>query len=329
MSDNDEFMTLATNTSPPPSDSDTIDAVFGRVRSPRDGDEDDDVDFPLSSLCQWSVSGKAFSPAPRTTHRLPPGIYKPEWDGNGSLFFDAQSLALDNLVQLPDSKSDEVIKEISRFWTLKDKFKQYGFIHKRGVLLWGPAGSGKSSTVMFVTKELVNSGGIVIIANETRPAALSSALATLRIIEPHTQMMVVLEDIDALIQRFGESEILSLLDGEASVDNVIFMATTNYPENLDGRVVNRPSRFDRVVKIGMPSSEARRAYLVSRKLELTDDEMDYWVEETADFSIAHLKEVIVGVKCFGGDFDTEMKRLRSMAKTPKSDDPKGKVGFGS
>jgi hypothetical protein len=83
-------------------------------------------------------------------------------------------------------------------------------------------------------------------------------LQMLRAVEPERQVVGILEDVDALIERYGESEYLSLLDGEAQVDNVVYVATTNYPERLDARIVDRPSRFDTIRYIGMPSAGARR-----------------------------------------------------------------------
>jgi len=283
----------------------------------------------VGSPCQYTIlGGGSCSPVSKTQATLVPAIYRINWDPEGRPYFTPQNIPVDKLVLLPDSRSEEVVKEIQHFWTLRARFNHYGYIHKRGFLLWGPPGSGKTSTLMFVMAELVRQGGVVFLLGDSSPNAFSGALATFRKIEPNRPAMVVLEDIDAIIQRRGESEVLSLLDGESSIDNVCYVATTNYPENLDGRVINRPSRFDRVVKIGMPSLAARLAYLKSRNLP---EELDLqeWAKRTDDFSVAHLKELIVGVVCFGNHFEVELKRLRSMFRAPKSDDPKASVGFGA
>jgi len=54
--------------------------------------------------------------------------------------------------------------------------------------------------------------------------------------------------------------VLNLLDGVKQVDNIIYIATTNYPELLEERILNRPSRFDRRFHIGTPSAEVRKFY---------------------------------------------------------------------
>jgi SpoVK/Ycf46/Vps4 family AAA+-type ATPase len=234
----------------------------------------------------------------------------------------------DKLLRLPDSRSDDVVAEIQKFWTLKDKFNRYGFSHKRGILLWGPPGSGKTCTISIVMNEMVDAGGIVVLGNDVAPSALAYMLGRLREVEPNRPCVVVLEDIDTIIQVFGESQVLSLLDGESQIANVVYLATTNYPERLDGRIVNRPSRFDRIVKIDTPNKAARLMYLESRDLEIDKEELNRWAEETDGFSIAHLRELIVGVLVLGSTFDVELRRLRTMAKTPKSDEPRSRAGFG-
>lgn len=282
----------------------------------------------LSKLVQWIVRGNTLHPAGATVKTLPAGVYVPDSNQDG-VFFRRESLSIDNIVVLPDSKSEEVVQEIHHFWTLKDKFARFGFIHKRGFLLYGPAGSGKTSTLMRVTCDLVAKEGVVFFCGGTPPGLSTSALKMFRSVEPDRPCMVVLEDIDATIEQWGEQQVLALLDGEGSIGNVMYIATTNYPEKLDGRIVNRPSRFDRVIKIGMPSFEAREAYLRSRHLELPEEELMKWVKETEGFSIAHLKEVVVGTLCLGQPLEAVVRRLRSMAKAPKSDSPAGPVGFGS
>jgi AAA+ superfamily predicted ATPase len=316
--DLDEFMELAT----PDEGGSTP------KRSRREPDmSPDDFDQPTGTLTQYSKNGQGLYPVPSTVASLPAGVYDIEFPNNIPTFIP-HKIVTDNLLRMPDSKSDEVISEIEKFWTLKSRFKKFGFTHKRGFLLWGPPGSGKTSTIAFVVKQMVASGGLVLLGN-TNPGILADMLKKMRQVEPERPAVVLLEDIDTLIQQYGESEVLSLLDGEASIDNVVYLATTNYPENLDGRIINRPSRFDRVVKIGMPTAEGRLAYLGSRNLELPATELDAWVEATEGFSIAHIKEVIVGVMCYGGTLESEVKRLKAMAKKPKSDSQETKVGFGA
>lgn len=321
MSDLDEFMDLAQG-----GDTPSLVSKIANARRGVDYDDDDDVETPNGALCQYSRRGSGFLATTQTAEKLPAAIYKLQSTNEG-LLFDTHNVVTDDLLRLPDSKSDEVIAEIENFWTKREIFKKFGFSHKRGFLLWGPPGSGKTCTIAFVMQQMVKSGGIVFLG-DCGPGLLSAGLKQFRQVEDGRPLVVVLEDIDTLIQTYGESEVLSILDGESSVSNVVFLATTNYPENLDGRVVNRPSRFDRVVKIGMPNEEARLAYLKSRNLGIDDAELARWAKMTDGFSIAHLKEVVVGVMCFDNKLEDEVKRLKAMAKAPKSGEFGKRSGFG-
>jgi hypothetical protein len=319
-SENEEFMNLATAQSEPDDDDDGPSAApraISKGEAPKKSEGEPE---------QWARNGEGFVGVSATIKTLPPGVYSIEII-NQTLTFLRQKVVTDDLLRLPDSKSDMVISEIERFWKMKPRFQQFGFSYKRGFLLWGPPGSGKTSTLAFITQQLVAEGGVVLLAN-SNPAGVAFMLQMMRKVEPERRMIVLLEDIDTIIRRYGEAEVLAILDGELSVDNVVYLATTNYPEHLDGRVVNRPSRFDRVVKIDVPSPEAREAYLRSRGLSLSDEEMKRWVRESDGFSIAHLKELIVGVLCYENPFDKEIQRLKSMKRTPKSDDPNTPMGFG-
>src|SRR4029077_7848633 len=152
--------------------------------------------------------------------------------------------------------------------------------------------SGKSCTIQFVMKDVVKLGGIVIIFNH--PQLFIMGMRLLRQIQPEVPVIVVMEDIDAILEDYSESEVLNILDGVNDVTNTIFLATTNYPEKLGPRIVNRPSRFDKRFKIGYPNEEARRIYL--KKLLPSEAihnnvDIEQWISDTEGFSIAHLKEL--------------------------------------
>lgn len=293
---------------------------------PNSVEEQDHDKAPMAGrLTQYAYHGAGFVGTTKTRATVPTGTYKIEFDQRVGFSLQPLPITTDNLYRLPDTKSDEVIDEIKRFWTLGAKFREFGFIHKRGILLYGPPGSGKTSTISMATAQMLEMGGIVIFADV--PAAISSILYQVRQIEPDRPVIVIIEDIDTVIHRHGESEVLAILDGEMSVDNIVFLATTNYPEKLDGRVVNRPSRFDKVVKIGMPNAEARELYLTKKGISKAD--VETWVGLSEGFSIAHLKEMLVCVLCFGDNLDDVATRLhKMMAKAPKSDSSDTEMGFG-
>jgi hypothetical protein len=293
---------------------------------PEDGYVPGRKKYPAGADVQYAYNGPGFVPVSKTVAKLDAGVYSITGINNQWTFVP-HKLVSDQLLRLPDSKSEYVIQEIERFWTLKKAFKEFGYTHKRGFLLWGPPGSGKTATVTMVVKNMVERNGLVFLA-DNHPGIVASLLRRFRQVEPCRPALVILEDIDAYVRQHGESEVLSILDGEQSIDNVVYIATTNYPENLDPRVINRPSRFDLIMLIDMPNADARRLYLKSRDTKLDDVQIEQWVKDTDGFSIAHLKELIVGVCLFGKPVEEEIKRLKAMMKRqPSSTDGKGSMGF--
>jgi len=281
----------------------------------------------VGSYSAWAQIDNAFHGVAQTHSNIPSGVYRCEVSSRVGPLLYKQVVSTDNLFQLPDSASQDVIKEIIKFRNLKDNFKKYGYLHKRGILLWGPPGSGKTATVNLLSNLIINEeNGIALFIDH--PGAASQCLQLVRRIEPNRPIVAIFEDIDALVERYGENEYLSLLDGEAQVDNIVFVATTNYPERLDKRFVDRPSRFDTIKYVGMPNEAARRFYLLNKLSALPKSTVEKFVQESEGFSIAHLRELIILTQCFEFRVDDAIKRLRVMQTKPNSASSPDKPNFG-
>lgn len=275
---------------------------------------------------QWSKLGSGLYRASGVTKpKLPAGVYTAGYDSQGNLVFARREIITDELIELPDTASERVMAGIDTFWLAKDRFGLKKQIFKRGILLWGQPGSGKTALITQLTQKLIAKDGIVFYLDH--PELAAAALTQFRKIESDRHLICVLEDIDEMVTRYGEHALLNLLDGETQIKNVVFLATTNYPDRLAKRIINRPSRFDEVIKVGMPSDNARRIYLRSKFSyeELNNDEMEQWVNDTKDFSIAHLRELTVCVFCLKRDYNETIERLRHMDKVLNINDRK--MGF--
>lgn len=281
-----------------------------------------------SARC-WAQSGDAFFPVSEVVQELPPGAYRCRASNQGP-FLEKMPIEIDSLLALPDSAVEILLAEFKQFWTLRKNFSDRGFTFKRGLLMWGPPGSGKTSAIWQMTQELVRlHRGVVVFVED--PHLATVCIGLLRRIEPERPMITIMEDLDALVQRHGDHGFLALLDGETQISNVVHVATTNYPEYLDRRFVDRPSRFDTIMRVGMPSAQARRVYFKAKEPSLDEATLARWVKRTEDYSIAHLREVIIAVKCFDQDEDVVFERLDEMrSKKPESDGLGGErrnVGF--
>jgi len=263
----------------------------------------------------WRPHETGYTGSIKTIQILPANAYDIAYR-NQYLTFTPQDLLIDDLIDFPQTKSHSIISEIKEFWKKEKLFKECGFIYKRGVLLHGPPGSGKTALIMQLAKELIKDNGIVFFC--TSPGVCKEGIQMFRKIEPSRNLIIILEDLDLLIEKFEENLFLSLLDGEDGTHNVVFIATTNYPEKLEKRFTNRPSRFDCVVKVELPNEETRKLYL-QHKIKLNPQELEKWVSSTVGLSLAHLKEIIISVKCFSRDFEESLKTVKNMKATLKSD----------
>lgn len=274
---------------------------------------------------QWRIlPNNCFAPVGRTTPNITPGSYFAYFDDNYGPTLKKINIVMDDIVKLSDSTSDYVLRTIQTFWSKKKKFEDMGQVFKRGVLLYGPPGSGKTVTIGMLSKDVINQGGIVVFVSS--PHTASQCLAIVREVQPDIPVVCVYEDVDEIIQQYGEHDVLALLDGEKQISNVVNVLTTNYPSKLAARIINRPSRVDEVIKIDYPNAKIRReylSYLGVGKLNITT-----WVQKTKNLTLAHLRELVVAVHCLGRSFEETVDRLQKMSKKIKDEEElNGGVGF--
>ena len=232
----------------------------------------DNTETKSNSFSQWAVTtGNKFSPTTPTTESLPPGFYELGYDPSIGIYLEKKVVNTDELFQLPSAELSDIIEDIEKFWQRSEVYKSYGFLHKRGILLYGDPGAGKSGIIQLCTRYLIEKmGGIVInISKEEQVEMYDKMLSSFRVIERNRPLIVIFEDIDAIAGEGGYSTsmILNILDGVKQIDNVVYIATTNYPEKLEDRITNRPSRFDRRYEISMPDDDVRRSYIVNKLTE--------------------------------------------------------------
>lgn len=240
---------------------------------------------------------------------LPAGMYKTIYDDeNDRVYFDEMDSLCDGIVDLPSKEFSQTLEQIKTFLKedTKEKFKKYDFLYKRSVLLEGLPGTGKSVLVQRLGKEILTLGGIILF--NPNPTHLKSIFTQIRDVCPDKVIMVIFEELDALIDRY-EEELLHVLDGELQTNNVMFVATTNYIERIPKRIL-RPGRFSLIVKVSYPDSEARRYYLKTKISE--SSLLEEWVTKTEGLSIDELKETVLSVCCLSLNLDDTIERIKEI-----------------
>ena len=284
---------------------------------------------------QWSILGNGkYGPSFPTCVKLPAGFYEIKFDHSiGSPIMVHKPVNSDELYELPSKEITDIIEDISKFWANAKKYKEYNFVHKRGILLYGEPGCGKSGIIQLCTNHLIkNMNGIVInITNSEAIEKYTEFIDSIRLIEPNRPIIVILEDIDSIAgeEKYNTSLILNILDGVKQIDNIVYIATTNYPEKLEERISNRPSRFDRRYEVEMPTAEVREAYLRNKltKEDIKKVNITEWIEKSEGMSLAHMRELVISVMTLDNTFDETIERLNGFKIKPRIKSKDKKVGF--
>ena len=141
------------------------------------------------------------------------------------------------------------------------RLRALGIHLKRGLLLHGPPGTGKTHTVRYLMGRLAGSTVVVLTGNSLMFIDQAAALA--RRLAPS---IVVVEDVDLIAQDRSFSptgnpllfSLLDAMDGVAADADVTFVLTTNRAAVLEQALTQRPGRIDLAVEIPRPADDGRR-----------------------------------------------------------------------
>jgi len=276
---------------------------------------------------QWLKRGTStYIPADnaKTVASIEAGIYNLRTSSSFGYYVFKKDLKLDELIELPMPESEEVLESIKSFWTKKQIFKDYGFTFKRGILLYGVPGGGKTSIINLVCKHLIDTmnGVVFILTTDSDLEIYQEFMPQIyRTIEPNRPIITVIEDIDGLVESSSaETKIINILDGIEQLENVVYVATTNYPEKLNDRILNRPNRFDRRIEVKPPNYDCREMYFKHKLKEkdLKSINLDEWCKKTEGLTLAHLGEIIKSVIIFGHELDESVSIMKSLKQRPSS-----------
>eukprot|EP01094_Clydonella_sp_ATCC50884_P018287 TRINITY_DN3368_c0_g1_i1.p1 TRINITY_DN3368_c0_g1~~TRINITY_DN3368_c0_g1_i1.p1 ORF type:complete len:500 (+),score=75.91 TRINITY_DN3368_c0_g1_i1:187-1500(+) len=183
-------------------------------------------------------------------------------------------------VILDDNVSERILHDVLEFNDSLQWYIDRGIPYRRGYLLHGPPGNGKSSFVAALAGEI---GYNICVLSLSESGLSDDRLNHLLTVAPQ-RSIILLEDIDAALPMVNRastddkasnqnsqyaplpntvtfSGLLNALDGVASGEERIVFMTTNYPERLDA-ALTRPGRVDMVQYIGHATeSQAYRMFL--------------------------------------------------------------------
>lgn len=235
----------------------------------------------------------------------PPGRclrYTQGWESAPELDAEVGKVTWEDVV-LPPETLVGVRDSVDGFFASRDAFASLGFAWRRGILLVGPPGTGKTMICKAAAAGVPDLPLLYVrdLRERREKEAIESIFERARRLAP---CLLVFEDIDGFVNQHNRTVFLNELDGFQSNEGLLIIASSNHPGRIDEALLKRPSRFDRVFHIGLPAPAERREYclrLLSRtslagKLSpsLDREELAGQVaRETDGFTPAYLKEVFI------------------------------------
>lgn len=180
------------------------------------------------------------------------GLYNLELDRNGMLtnFTKLKLPYVHNL--LPSDEIDNIKEYMDTFASEEYKTccNQANIIYKGGLLLYGKEGLGKSTFINYIINKFIKEKDAIIfnIKNTREFFVLKEITKKIRDIQPNL-IVVILEEMDEyLAYNEFESALKNYMDGIDSLENMFFLATTNYFHKIPDSL-KRPSRFKKIAEI--------------------------------------------------------------------------------
>jgi hypothetical protein len=202
-------------------------------------------------------------------------------------------------VILPQKTLATLDRNVAGFMAARAALKEMQFQARKGLLFYGPPGTGKTHTIHYLASQLPNHTTLLVTAEQV--GLIGEYFRLARFLQPS---MMVIEDVDLIgrertgMRTVGEEVLLNSLlnemDGLREDSDVLFILTTNRPEQIEPALVSRPGRIDQAIEFPLPDEEGRAKLtkLYARNLQVSEQLLELIVRRTKGVSAAFIKELM-------------------------------------
>ena len=213
---------------------------------------------------------------------------------------------------LPEGLLERIERQTIRSSELSRQLLAAGRHLKRGILLHGRPGTGKTLVAMYVAQAIRDRSVLLLTGQAQGMIEQSCALA--RTLQPS---IVILEDVDLVAEERTRPsaacaapllfELLNQMDGLAEDADVLFLLTTNRPDILEPALAARPGRVDQAIEIPVPDATCRQRLfdLYAQGLAMGTVNWQSFVQRTGGASAAFIREMMRKAALFAADEASE------------------------
>ncbi|KAI9802353.1 MAG: hypothetical protein M1833_001859 [Piccolia ochrophora] len=226
------------------------------------------------------------------------------WFKNKDLWESVQKASWNDVI-LEEKMKKTIANDIEGFFDRKDLYTEFAVPWKRGIILHGPPGNGKTVSLKAVMHNLsARPDPIPALYVKSLEHCKGPQVAVRSIFSQARDMapcLLVFEDIDSLVTDKVRSYFLNEVDGIEAMDGIMMIGSTNHLDKLDPAIAKRPSRFDRKYAFTLPAEPERAAYCDYSRAKLASNpaiefplELSPAIAKITDaFSFAYLKELFI------------------------------------
>jgi ATPase family protein associated with various cellular activities (AAA) len=219
------------------------------------------------------------------------------YDGDALLSFQPRPDIAREQVILPPEVLDGIERQVVGVARHAGRLLASGQHLKRGVLLHGAPGTGKTHTIRYLLSRL--SGVTVVLLSGRALGMIAQACSVARTLQPS---VVVVEDVDLIAEQreYGEGEhpllfqLLNEMDGLGEDLDITFLLTTNRADLLEPALAQRPGRVDHAALLPLPDAGARLRllHLYQGRLVLDLSDPDAVIGRTEGVTASFMKELL-------------------------------------